>query len=175
MRASSGLLLVDLQTITLSNARTLPANELLANVGELLAHYRAAKLPVWHAASTGMPVGRTAHSSGGRTWPVEATAFAESVTPREGEHVVSRAAWSAFAGTDLAASLRARGIEELIIVGLATSFGIESTARDAYDLGFSVVIPRDAVSGPDPEAHNWTLTRVIPLLGTVTTVAELTR
>jgi len=171
--ARTALLVVDLQTITLGNARTRAPEELLAEVASLIAAFRARELPVWHAATTGLPRGVTQYSQGARAWTAEQAAIAPEVAPAEGEPVVRRAGWSAFAGTDLAAQLSEADVATVVIVGLATPFGIESTARSAYDLGFSVVVPTDAVAGPDPAAHEWTLTRVIPLLGRTTTAAEL--
>ncbi|MEV7692256.1 isochorismatase family cysteine hydrolase [Microbacterium sp. NPDC089189] len=169
----TALLVVDLQAVTLSNARTLPADELIAAVSSLLAAFRGWGLPVWHAVSTGTPGGRTSYSTGSRVWDDAQAAVVPHVAPLEGEPIVRRAAWSAFAGTDLARRLRDAGVETLVIVGLATPFGIESTARSAYDLGFSVIVPSDAVAGPDPVAHEATLARTIPLLGRTTTVAAL--
>jgi nicotinamidase-related amidase len=52
-----------------------------------------------------------------------------------------------------------------VLAGLATSFGVESTARQAYDLGYSVVVAADAISDPNPDAHTASLTRVFPALG----------
>ncbi len=84
-----------------------------------------------------------------------------------------RAGWSAFAGTPLIQDLMARQITDVVIVGLATTFGVESTARAAADLGFSVVVVSDAVSDPDPAGHERSLTRVIPALGRVRTTTEV--
>lgn len=169
----TALLVVDLQAITLGNARTRPPQELLAEVASLIAVFRARGLPLWHVATTGIPRGTTNYSQGARAWTAEQAAIAPDVAPMAGEPIVRRAAWSAFANTDLAAQLDDAGVETVVIVGLATPFGIESTARSAYDLGYSVIVPTDAVAAPDPAAHEWTLTRVIPLLGRTVTVAEL--
>lgn len=167
------LLVVDLQAVTLGNARTTTPDELLARVSTLLARFRDDGLPVVHIVSTGTPPGRTSYSVGARTWTDEQAEIAEPVRPVGGEPVLRRAAWSGFAATDLDVRLRGLGVESVVIAGLATPFGIESTARDAYDLGYSVAVVSDAVAGPDVAGHDWTLQRVVPALGRVLTTAEV--
>lgn len=54
---------------------------------------------------------------------------------------------------------------------MATGYGVESTVRAAYDIGLSVVVPTDAVSDPDPDAHERTLKYTFPLLA-LTTLTE---
>jgi nicotinamidase-related amidase len=170
--SDTALIVVDLQAVTLGNARTVEAPVLLARVAQLLAGFRAVGALVVHAVSTGTPAGRTSYGTG-RSWTSEQTEIAGPVRPTDAEPVVRRSAWSAFAGTGLAELLRSRDIRTVVIVGLATPFGIESTARDAYDAGFSVLVPVDAVAGPDPAGHAWTLERVVPLLGRTTTTADV--
>lgn len=87
--------------------------------------------------------------------------------------MLRRAGWSAFASTDLEARLRETSTREVIIVGLATTYGVESTARAAADLGFDVIVVADAVSDPDPVGHERTLTRVLPALGRVATTQDI--
>ena len=169
----TGLLIVDIQAVTLSNCRTMPSEELLHAAATLLAAFRERGLPIWHVVSTGIPRGRTSYSEGTRTWTEEQAVIAPEVAPETGEPVVRRAAWSAFAGTRLAAQLVDADVETVVIAGLATPFGIESTARGAYDEGFSVIVVSDAVAGPDPQAHEHTLTRVVPALGRALTVATV--
>jgi nicotinamidase-related amidase len=167
------LVVVDLQAITLGNSRTIPPSELLEQVAMLIAAFRDAGLPVVHAVSTGTPAGRTSYSETGRSWTIEQAEIAAEVAPLDDEPVLRRAAWSAFAGTELADLLEQAGVTTVVVVGLATPFGIESTARDAYDAGFTVVVPTDAIAAPDAAAHEWTINRVIPMLGTTTTVSQL--
>jgi nicotinamidase-related amidase len=69
--------------------------------------------------------------------------------------------------------LRDRQVTEVVIVGLATNFGVESTARAAYDLGYHVVVVSDAVTGPMEDAHRNTLNRILPALGQVATTDEI--
>jgi nicotinamidase-related amidase len=95
------------------------------------------------------------------------------IVPADGDTVVSRRAWSVFAGTGLAGTLAAAGVTQVVIVGLATSFGVESSARDAYDAGFNVAVAVDAISDMRAEAHENSVTRIFPILGETATAAEI--
>lgn len=79
---------------------------------------------------------------------------------------------SAFAGTGLHEELQAKGIEEVVIAGLVTNYCVESTARDAFDLGYRVRIVEDATAGFDLDQRRFALDTVFPMLGRVITVGE---
>jgi len=167
----SALIVVDLQAGTLGNAVVNPAEQVVANATALVDVFRAAGLPVVLASVTGTPAGRTAYGVGARAFPAEFSALA--IEPQPGDLVVQRATWDAFAGTDLDAGLGALGVTQVVIVGVATSFGVESTGRRAYDLGYSVVIVTDAISDPRAESHENSVTRVFPALGQLATTPEV--
>jgi nicotinamidase-related amidase len=69
--------------------------------------------------------------------------------------------------------LRESDIETVVIVGIATNFGVESTARAAARLGFAVVLPEDATTSLNADAHNFSYRYIFPLLGRVRTAAEV--
>ena len=167
----SALIVVDLQAGTLGNAVVNPAEQVVANATALVDVFRAAGLPVVLASVTGTPAGRTAHGVGARAFPAEFSALA--IEPQPGDLVVQRATWDAFAGTDLDAGLGALGVTQVVIVGVATSFGVESTARAAYDLGYSVLVVTDAVTDLRAEAHENSVTRVFPVLAETTATADV--
>lgn len=87
--------------------------------------------------------------------------------------IITRRTWNAFAGTDLDATLSALGVSQVVIVGVATSFGVESTARHAYDHGYNVVLATDAMTDLRAEAHEHSVTRIFPLIGQTGTTAEI--
>ncbi len=64
---------------------------------------------------------------------------------------------------------------QVVLVGLATTFGIESTARAAYDLGYNVVVAADAISDPRPDAHEHSLANVFPAAAEISTAEDLLR
>jgi nicotinamidase-related amidase len=81
----------------------------------------------------------------------------------------------AFYGTDLDAALRERAIDTLVLGGIATNWGVESTARAAADHGYELVFASDAMTGLDGQAHAFAVEKIFPRLGTVATVAEILR
>ena len=81
--------------------------------------------------------------------------------------------WGAFTETGLEARLRDRGITQVVIAGVATSIGVESTARQAHELGFNVTLALDAMTDRDPDAHDNSVTRIFPRLGETGTTAQL--
>jgi len=81
--------------------------------------------------------------------------------------------WGAFYGTDLELQLRRRGLTTIILCGVATEFGVESTARDAYERGFELVFAEDAMTGRSAESHANAIERIFPRMGRVRSTAEI--
>ena len=80
---------------------------------------------------------------------------------------------SAFLGTELDLQFRRRGVRTVVICGLATNFGVEGTARDAYGLDYSVVVASDACSSTGPGMHAFAIERVLPRVARVRTTEEI--
>ncbi len=104
------------------------------------------------------------------TWGAE---IHESVTPQDGEPVVTRRGVSAFYGSDLAALLATGGIDTLLLSGVATNFVVEGTAREAADRGYNVVIVADCCASASQEAHNAALNTTLPFLSTISNLDEV--
>lgn len=90
-----------------------------------------------------------------------------SLGPQEGDHVVRKRQWGAFYGTDLDLELRRRGIDTVLLTGIATNMGVESTARDAYERGYNLVFVEDAMSSLEAGMHAFAIEKVFPLIGRV--------
>ncbi|OZM80825.1 isochorismatase family protein [Pseudonocardia sp. MH-G8] len=88
---------------------------------------------------------------------------------------VTKRGWGAFAGTGLAETLRARGVDTVVVAGIATNFGVEQTVREAVSHGFAVLVASDATSSVSAEHHEFSLTRVLPMLSRVRGVDELVK
>ncbi len=162
---TSALIVVDVQAGTLSNAKTLPGDTLVDRVARIADRFRAAGRPVFFAVSTGTPAGATTYGAGGRTWPDGFDVLDPRLARRPAEGIFARPGWSAFARTGLDDELRRSGVTDVVVAGLASSFGVESTARAAYDLGYSVHVVVDAISDPSEAAHAHFVARVVPALG----------
>ena len=80
---------------------------------------------------------------------------------------------TAFYGTDLDLQLRRRGLTTIILCGIATEFGVESTARDAYERGYELVFAEDAMTGRNAESHANAIRHIFPRIGRVRRTEEI--
>jgi len=87
--------------------------------------------------------------------------------------VILKRQWGAFYGTDLELQLRRRGLSTIILCGIATAIGVESTARDAYERGFEQLFAEDAMTGISAESHANSVTSIFPRMGRVRSTAEI--
>ncbi len=87
--------------------------------------------------------------------------------------VVTKRQWGAFYGTDLEQHLRRRQIRTIILGGIATHIGVESTARTAYDEGFELVFAEDAMSSLSAETHAFPVAHTFPRMGRVRSTAQI--
>ena len=95
-----------------------------------------------------------------------------AVAPAPGDVVVSKRRVSAFAGSDLDVVLRAGGIDNLVLAGIATSGVVLSTLRQAADLDYRLTVLADACGDRDEEVHRVLTEKVFPRQATVTTADE---
>jgi nicotinamidase-related amidase len=170
---TTALIVVDLQVGTTSAPTAHPIAGVVANAVDLIAAFRAAGLPVVLAAVDGMAPGRTAYGPGGREFPAPFSDLVPELGSQADDLRILRRTWSVFAGTDLDTQLKALGVTQVVVVGVATSFGVESTSRQAYDLGYNVVIAIDAITDRGLESHDNTVARLLPALGELGTTAEV--
>ncbi|HUH87835.1 MAG TPA: isochorismatase family cysteine hydrolase [Pusillimonas sp.] len=95
------------------------------------------------------------------------------VSPAQDEAVFIKHNYSGFSGTDLESALRAHGVETLVLTGVQTQICVESTAREGHSLGFTCVVPRDAVASHTPQLHEASLMNVQFLFGEVCTTQDV--
>ena len=93
--------------------------------------------------------------------------------PKPGDHIVRKRQWGAFYGTDLDLQLRRRGIDTIILCGISTNFGVESTARDAYERGYNQIFVEDACSSRAAEDHAFPFRAIFPRLGVVRSTEDV--
>lgn len=92
---------------------------------------------------------------------------------KESDLEVIKRQWGAFYGTDLEMQLRRRGIDTIILCGISTNIGVESTARNAWEMGFKLVIVEDACSAASSEQHLGSMTHIFPRIGRVRSTEEV--
>jgi nicotinamidase-related amidase len=86
---------------------------------------------------------------------------------------VTKRQWGAFYGTDLELQLRRRGIDTIILCGISTNIGVESTARNAWELGFNLIVAEDACSAASAEQHLGSMTHIFPRIARVRSTEEI--
>ncbi|MGD0698705.1 MAG: isochorismatase family cysteine hydrolase [Trebonia sp.] len=173
--ARTALIVIDLQRGTIgSRPMAHPAEDVIARATELAAAFRQHRLPVVLVNHAGQPPGRTQYSpGGGGDWPPELTELVPGLGTEASDLRITKHSLSPFVSTDLDAQLRKLGVTQVVLAGVATSYGVESAARQAYDLGYNVVVAADAVTDPTAEGHANSLGRVIPVVGQTGTASEI--
>lgn len=87
--------------------------------------------------------------------------------------VVAKRSWGAFYGTELDQLLRRRGIKTILLAGIATNMGVESTARAAFDHGYELVFAEDAMTSFSAEAHQFACETMFRRMGKVRSTVHL--
>jgi nicotinamidase-related amidase len=105
--------------------------------------------------------------------PADWAEIVSEMGPHPGDHLVTKKQWGAFYGTDLDLQLRRRSIRTLLLCGIATCFGVESTARDGYERGYEQVFVEDAMASRSAAEHEHTVTRIFPRMGRVRRTSEV--
>jgi ureidoacrylate peracid hydrolase len=95
------------------------------------------------------------------------------IKPDETDYMVTKHRYSAFFGTDLDLILRSRAVETLLLTGVATNVCVETTARDAYNRNYNVVLVEDCCGAFDDAEHKATLINMRNYFGTVATSTEV--
>lgn len=147
--ARTALVMIDMQmgmAERIAAGREVAVAQAPENMAKVLALFRARGLPVIHVHHDEPGTPFTKDSSSGAPMPC--------ALPLETEAVFWKTGSSAFAGTGLDRHLRRHGIDRIVLVGAVAAFCITSTTRAASDLGFSVILPGDALLGFDLPAHD---------------------
>ena len=87
---------------------------------------------------------------------------------------VTKHQWGAFYGTDLDLQLRRRGVNTIVLGGIATSIGVESTARSAWEHGYELILCEDLCSDLSEETHAHTFKHIFPRLARVVNSEAIT-
>lgn len=161
----TALIVVDLQKGIVSSPFIHPIDDVVKRSRALIDTFRARGLPVILVNVAGGAPGRTEQPSRQRILPEGWTDLIQELDHQPSDIVVTKRTWGAFASTNLEAQLKARGVTQVVITGVATGTGVESTARQAYEQGFNVTLAIDAMTDLRPEVHEYSLRHVFPRLG----------
>jgi nicotinamidase-related amidase len=105
-------------------------------------------------------------------YPAASTTLAEGLAQPK-DIVVTKRQWGAFYGTELNLQLRRRAIKIIVLGGIATNFGVESTARQSWEYGYEVVLVEDACAGVSAELHDMAIRHIFPRIARVVHGADL--
>ena len=84
-----------------------------------------------------------------------------------GDILITKSTWGAFFRTDLDSELKSRGVSTIVLGGVATHIGVEATARQAWELGYELVIARDVTTSLGPEPHDGAMRHIFPRIARV--------
>ena len=177
---SSALVLIDLQKgITGFPIAPHPSTEVVRNATSLANRFREIGAPVF-LVRVAFPIGETAlklitdvqvplPASEPEGW------LELAVEPHPQDILILKRHWGAFYGTELDLQLRRRGIETIVLGGIATNFGVESTARTAHEFAYHLIFAEDAMGALAPADHEFAIQTIFPRLGRVRATEEILR
>jgi len=178
--SSTALVLIDLQKGILPFAGgPHSAQQVVDNAARLAVRFRQQGLPVilvrvgWSAdfaEALKQPVDQPAPAG---TLPADWWEFAPELAVAESDILITKRQWGAFYGTDLDLQLRRRGIDTIVLAGISTNIGVESTARSAWEQGYNQVIVEDACSAHNADQHNGSMNVIFPRIGRVRSTEEV--
>ncbi|MFI5084769.1 MAG: isochorismatase family protein [Actinomycetales bacterium] len=171
---ATALIVIDLQKGILALPTVHSTAEVAARAAELARAFRSRGLPVVLVNVTGGAPGRTeAAGSRGLERPEGWADLVPELDRQPEDHVVTKQTWGAFHGTGLADLLAGLGVTQVVLAGVSTSIGVETTARSAFEHGFNITLAVDAMTDTDPDAHTNSVSRIFPRLGETGSTQEI--
>ena len=171
--ARPALVVIDLQKGIAAMPGIPALDDVIQRSAGLAAAFRRHGLPVVLVNATGGAPGRTEISRPAFTPPPGWTDIVEELDQQPDDLLVTKQTWGAFHGTPLDTLLRERGVTQIVLTGVATSAGVESTARAAHEHGYHVVLATDAMTDRDAELHQNSVQRIFPRLGETATTDDV--
>jgi nicotinamidase-related amidase len=168
------LIVIDLQKGITSYPTVHPMAEVVSRASALTTAFRRHGLPIVLVNVTGGAPGRTDQALRvPAELPADWAVLVPELDAQPRDHLVTKRTWGAFTNTDLEAHLRSLGVTQVVLAGVATSAGVESTARHAHELGFHVMLAVDAMTDMNADAHSNSIARIFPRLGECGTTQEI--
>lgn len=169
----TAVVIIDLQKGIVALPTVHPTADVIARSRALADAFRAHGLPVVLVNVEGIAPGRTEQPRHAGPFPDGWTDLVPELNRQPDDIAVTKRTWGAFPSTDLERQLKARGVTQVVITGVATGTGVEATARQAYEAGFNVTLAIDAMTDMRAEAHDYSIAKVFPRLGETGTTREI--
>jgi len=161
----TALVVIDLQKGIVSFPTAHPVDEVIKHASELVDAFRSHGLPVVLINVAGGAPGRTEQARNLAGLPADWADLIPELKQQPEDYIVTKRTWGAFTNTGLDEHLKKLGVTQVVIAGVATSIGVESTARYAHEQGFNVTLAIDAMTDMNADAHANSITRIFPRLG----------
>jgi nicotinamidase-related amidase len=179
--ATTALVVIDLQRGIVSR-RTAPhaSGDVIARAARVASRFRAAKSTVVLVRVTPSSDGRDRlqpeadqPAPAGAAMPADFADIVPEMGPQAGDIIITKRQWGAFYGTELDLQLRRRGVRTIVLCGISTNIGVESTARDAFERGYDQIFVKDALASFSSEAHQFTVTTIFTRIGRVRSTEQV--
>lgn len=158
----TALIIIDLQQGIAGYPLLTPIGTIIERANALSDAFRRHGLPVVQVVVDSVDFRRTDSSRPHSKQPAEAMNLIAELHRGDSDHHVVKTTVGAFTSTNLEAILKEEGVTQVVVIGVATSFGVESTVRHASELGFNVTVATDAVTDVSEENHKRAVTGIFP-------------
>lgn len=178
-KGKTALVVIDLQ-IGITGMQAVPYDSatVIKNAARLAESFRKNSMPVVLVHVMGSPAemltpiaDEQISFSGER--PKNWGDFVPELGLKETDITITKKQWGAFYGTDLDLQLRRRGVSTIVLCGIATNIGVESTARFAYEYGYQQIFAEDATAARSAEEHAGTFNHIFKRIGRVRKTDEI--
>ena len=176
----TALVVIDLQKGIVAGVTEPHASaEVVKNAAALAAAFRAKKMPVFLVRVTPSADGKDGLSpsaDNAMKFGVRSPDWADIVPEMQrapDDFIITKRQWGAFYGTELDLQLRRRNVETIVLCGISTNVGVESTARDAYERGYQQIFVEDACAARSAEEHIHAMQGIFRRMGRVRSTQEI--
>jgi nicotinamidase-related amidase len=169
----TALVIIDLQKGIVALPTAQPTGPVIEKAVQLLDAFRSRKLPVVLVNVAGVAPGRNEQPRHTGGFPADWADLVPELKQQPDDHLVTKHTWGAFTNTDLEQYLKSAGVTQIVLAGVATSIGVESTARYASELGFNITLAVDAMADLNADAHKNSINVIFPRLGETGTTQEV--
>jgi nicotinamidase-related amidase len=176
----TALVVIDMQKGVVALNTVHPSADVTSNVVRLINAFRTKGAPVvlvrvgWSADYGDALKPRTQAPAPSGSRPPDFFEYIDELAVDPSRDIlVHKRQWGAFYGTDLDLQLRRRGVTNIVLCGISTSIGVESTARDAYERNYNLTFASDAMTDTNADAHDRSLRIIFPRMGEIGTTDEI--
>ena len=170
---TSALVVIDLQHGIVALPTIHPAHLIIDRARRLADTFRAHQMPVVWVNVAGAPPGRTEQKINMSNLPPDWSTLVAELNVQPADLRITKRQWGAFHHTGLHEQLQQRGVSQIVLAGISTSKGVESTARNAHEHGYNVTLVIDAMTDRDAGAHQNSIEKIFPAIGETTTTDKL--